>query len=202
MSEHVLCMVLYLIELGLDNQVQESKEDEVRWVLFGSQLFSSSQCSCTVSDRVFFLLGALHRGALPRQLVPWNQSPLQPAPCHQLCQGAGSRDGARGEERGSAQHQHRGLFLRPGKQYCTAASHRPLQYTWWCYVAVAKTRQSFFWHDSQRRQFHFCTSCSCKKTTQVFKVNRRYSREHARPVFSATFARVSFCPPAGNGPTH
>lgn len=30
MSEHVLCMVLYLIELGLDNQVQESKEDEVR----------------------------------------------------------------------------------------------------------------------------------------------------------------------------
>lgn len=30
MSEHVLCMVLYLIELGLDNQVQDSKEDEVR----------------------------------------------------------------------------------------------------------------------------------------------------------------------------
>lgn len=29
MSEHVLCMVLYLIELGLDNQVQENKEDEV-----------------------------------------------------------------------------------------------------------------------------------------------------------------------------
>ncbi|KAK0134878.1 E3 ubiquitin-protein ligase ubr3 [Merluccius polli] len=28
MSEHVLCMVLYLIELGLDNQVQEHKEDE------------------------------------------------------------------------------------------------------------------------------------------------------------------------------
>ncbi|XP_053733122.1 E3 ubiquitin-protein ligase ubr3 isoform X2 [Synchiropus splendidus] len=28
MYEHVLCMVLYLIELGLDNQVQESKEDE------------------------------------------------------------------------------------------------------------------------------------------------------------------------------
>uniref|UniRef100_A0A8C7ZRM4 E3 ubiquitin-protein ligase n=1 Tax=Oryzias sinensis TaxID=183150 RepID=A0A8C7ZRM4_9TELE len=30
MSEHVLCMVLYLIELGLDNQLQENKEDEVR----------------------------------------------------------------------------------------------------------------------------------------------------------------------------
>uniref|UniRef100_A0A673WKZ8 E3 ubiquitin-protein ligase n=1 Tax=Salmo trutta TaxID=8032 RepID=A0A673WKZ8_SALTR len=30
MSEHVLCMVLYLIELGLDNQVEEDKEDEVR----------------------------------------------------------------------------------------------------------------------------------------------------------------------------
>lgn len=29
MSEHVLCMVLYLIELGLDNQIQEHKEDEV-----------------------------------------------------------------------------------------------------------------------------------------------------------------------------
>ncbi|XP_019910399.2 E3 ubiquitin-protein ligase ubr3 isoform X2 [Esox lucius] len=28
MSEHVLCMVLYLIELGLDNQVQDDKEDE------------------------------------------------------------------------------------------------------------------------------------------------------------------------------
>ncbi|XP_034042644.1 E3 ubiquitin-protein ligase ubr3 isoform X3 [Thalassophryne amazonica] len=27
MSEHVLCMVLYLIELGLDNQVQDTKED-------------------------------------------------------------------------------------------------------------------------------------------------------------------------------
>lgn len=29
MSEHVLCMVLYLIELGLDNQIQDYKEDEV-----------------------------------------------------------------------------------------------------------------------------------------------------------------------------
>ncbi|XP_068602543.1 E3 ubiquitin-protein ligase ubr3 [Brachionichthys hirsutus] len=28
MSEHVLCMVLYLIELGLDNQVQENSDDE------------------------------------------------------------------------------------------------------------------------------------------------------------------------------
>ncbi|KAG7278284.1 hypothetical protein CRUP_036361 [Coryphaenoides rupestris] len=28
MSEHVLCMVLYLIELGLDNQLQEHKEEE------------------------------------------------------------------------------------------------------------------------------------------------------------------------------
>lgn len=32
MSEHVLCMVLYLIELGLDNQVQDTKADEVRYV--------------------------------------------------------------------------------------------------------------------------------------------------------------------------
>lgn len=29
MSEHVLCMVLYLIELGLDNIIQDHKEDEV-----------------------------------------------------------------------------------------------------------------------------------------------------------------------------
>lgn len=29
MSEHVLCMVLYLVELGLDNHAQEDKEDEV-----------------------------------------------------------------------------------------------------------------------------------------------------------------------------
>lgn len=29
MSEHVVCMVLYLIELGLDNQIQDHKEDEV-----------------------------------------------------------------------------------------------------------------------------------------------------------------------------
>lgn len=29
MSEHVLCMVLYLVELGLDNHAQEEKEDEV-----------------------------------------------------------------------------------------------------------------------------------------------------------------------------
>uniref|UniRef100_A0AAR2LC70 E3 ubiquitin-protein ligase n=1 Tax=Pygocentrus nattereri TaxID=42514 RepID=A0AAR2LC70_PYGNA len=28
MSEHVLCMVLYLVELGLDNHMQEDKEDE------------------------------------------------------------------------------------------------------------------------------------------------------------------------------
>lgn len=31
MSEHVLCMVLYLIELGLDNQVQDNKGGEVRY---------------------------------------------------------------------------------------------------------------------------------------------------------------------------
>ncbi len=39
MSEHVLCMVLYLIELGLDNQVQDNKEDEVRYMFVGSTLF-------------------------------------------------------------------------------------------------------------------------------------------------------------------
>ncbi len=33
MSEHVLCMVLYLIELGLDNQVQDDTVEEVRFLL-------------------------------------------------------------------------------------------------------------------------------------------------------------------------
>ena len=41
MSEHVLCMVLYLIELGLDNQVQDNKEDEVR---YGSCSCGQSSC--------------------------------------------------------------------------------------------------------------------------------------------------------------
>lgn len=89
---------------------------------FGVRSCSLSLSRCAVSDKAASLLGALHWGALPRQLVPGNQSPLQPAPCHQLCQSAGPRDGARGEEGGSAQHQHRGLFLRPGKLYRTAAS--------------------------------------------------------------------------------
>ena len=31
MSEHVLCMVLYLIELGLDNPEQEETEDKVQF---------------------------------------------------------------------------------------------------------------------------------------------------------------------------
>lgn len=43
MSEHVLCMVLYLIELGLDNQVQDNKEDEVRYVCL---IYSCSPRHC------------------------------------------------------------------------------------------------------------------------------------------------------------
>lgn len=47
MSEHVLCMVLYLIELGLDNQVQDNKEDEVRYVClsysYSAQTYSVHQ---------------------------------------------------------------------------------------------------------------------------------------------------------------
>lgn len=44
MSEHVLCMVLYLIELGLDNQVQDNKEDEVRYVCL-SYSYSAPHCA-------------------------------------------------------------------------------------------------------------------------------------------------------------
>lgn len=43
MSEHVLCMVLYLIELGLDNQVQDNTVDEVRYVCL-SHSHSPSHC--------------------------------------------------------------------------------------------------------------------------------------------------------------
>ena len=62
MSEHVLCMVLYLIELGLDNQVQDNKEDEVRYVCFNYS-HSPPHCRRVVSSRVLqdlVLPGALH----------------------------------------------------------------------------------------------------------------------------------------------
>lgn len=173
---------------------------------FGPQLFSSFLCRCTASDKGASLLGALHRGALPRQLVPRNQSPLQPAPCHQLCQSASSRDGAGGEEGGSAQHQYRGLFLRPGKQYYTAASihHDNISNG---YIAGAATRRSCLWHRSNSASFSVCTSCSCKrkwerKTMQVFQVNRRYSRELQGRCFLPHLLRCLFCPPAANGPAH
>lgn len=88
MSEHVLCMVLYLIELGLDNQVQDNKEDEVSYV---ECLSYSPHILCHISvSQDLMLTGALHRGALPRQLVPRHQPPLQSAPRHQLCEGSGS----------------------------------------------------------------------------------------------------------------
>lgn len=67
MSEHVLCMVLYLIELGLDNQVQENKEDEVRYERFKLQpVFSLYRLQTSVLQNVYLMLpGALHWGALP-----------------------------------------------------------------------------------------------------------------------------------------
>lgn len=58
MSEHVLCMVLYLIELGLDNQVQDNKEDEVRNIcirLCRRLVFTSVSLKL-----LLLLLGALH----------------------------------------------------------------------------------------------------------------------------------------------
>lgn len=33
LSEHVLCMVLYLIELGLENSAEEESDEEVSWFL-------------------------------------------------------------------------------------------------------------------------------------------------------------------------
>lgn len=87
MSEHVLCMVLYLIELGLDNQVQDCKEDEVlisfictsspkrypQSLLLLYFYCSSYGCRFVLFSLQFLLLcflyllneGALHRGALP-----------------------------------------------------------------------------------------------------------------------------------------
>lgn len=55
MSEHVLCMVLYLIELGLDNQVHDIKPDEVRCVCHENLI-----CSLHILFLSLFLLGALH----------------------------------------------------------------------------------------------------------------------------------------------
>lgn len=51
MSEHVLCMVLYLIELGLDNQVQDNKEDEVR---YGCLCYNHSYCVDFQRPPVFY----------------------------------------------------------------------------------------------------------------------------------------------------
>lgn len=62
MSEHVLCMVLYLIELGLDNQVQDNKGDEVRFS--GSHwppvITLHSQQTSILQKVVLFLPGTLH----------------------------------------------------------------------------------------------------------------------------------------------
>lgn len=44
MSDHVLCMVLYLVELGLDNHAQEEKEDEVIGSSAKTLSFSFSLC--------------------------------------------------------------------------------------------------------------------------------------------------------------
>lgn len=101
--------------------VWTTRSKKARRMRFGDCSSSFGQCVVARGPTLRFpSLGTLHWGALPRQLVPGNQPPLQPAPCHQLCQSAGPRDGARGEEGGSAQYQHRGVFLRPGKKYCTA----------------------------------------------------------------------------------
>lgn len=78
--------------------------------------------SCCYTHGVHLLIlvqmvpGTLHWGALPWQLVPWHEPPLQFAPCHQLREGPCPWDSSWGEERGSTQHQHRSLFLWPGKK--------------------------------------------------------------------------------------
>lgn len=64
---------------------------------------------------VLMVPGTLHWGALSWQLVPWHEPPLQFAPCDQLCEGPCPWDSPWGEERDSSQHQHRSLFLWPGK---------------------------------------------------------------------------------------
>lgn len=48
MSEHVLCMVLYLIELGLDNQVQDNKEDEVCFIVIARNTLVVLQQYCLI----------------------------------------------------------------------------------------------------------------------------------------------------------
>lgn len=60
MSEHVLCMVLYLVELGLDNHAQEDEEDEVSdssaaAFFFSLTFFQSSGYSCSLHEVHVFL---------------------------------------------------------------------------------------------------------------------------------------------------
>lgn len=82
----------------------------------GLSLSQSCSSTCCILRPVLMVPGTLHWGALPRQLVPWNEPPLQLAPRHQLREGPRPRDSSWGEERGSAQHQYWSVFLWPGKK--------------------------------------------------------------------------------------
>lgn len=73
----------------------------------------------------FFVIGAMHWGALSWQLVSRNQPAVQPSSRHQLCAGTSARDGPRsGEkaregawERDSTQHQLGEQYLWTGESF-------------------------------------------------------------------------------------
>lgn len=79
MSEHVLCMVLYLIELGLDNQVQEDKVEEVSvfsvisGVVISSHTTHANLNLClplpTITVRVFYTV--MYRITKYQHMLTW-----------------------------------------------------------------------------------------------------------------------------------
>lgn len=151
-------------------------------VWFTAALHFTVQTYSIVSTRVLpdlMLPGALYWGALPRQLVPWHQPPLQSAPCHQLCKGSGSWDGSWSEERGSAKHQHWSFFLWPGKKNSTAISDNPTipVITVWCHSNKNNWKWNLLWLYWLLVCFCFCTSCQYK-TVEGVKVGLKHSMSH------------------------
>lgn len=96
-----------------------TKFKTIRRMRFDRLSFCQS-CSYTHGAHLLILVqmvpGTLHWGALPWQLVPRHEPPLQFAPCHQLRESPCPWDSSWGEERDSTQHQHGNLFLWPGKK--------------------------------------------------------------------------------------
>lgn len=53
LSEHVLCMVLYLIELGLENSPEQESEEEVRRLSEGGEEVLSNESIFNKQKKMF-----------------------------------------------------------------------------------------------------------------------------------------------------